>query len=111
MMKAELRNLGRHDQFKTSVLAQAATADWSGGVMENWSNASARWLPNNPIIQQSITPFLVAHPAYTVALGSLLGIEGAQDTTDLTTSKPTLAGVDQTGGVVQLDFDKSISDG
>ncbi len=52
-----------------------------------------------------------AHPAYTVALGSLLGIEAAQDTTDLTTSKPTLAGVDQTGGVVELDFDKSISDG
>jgi hypothetical protein len=52
-----------------------------------------------------------AHPAYTVALGSLLGIEGPQDTTDLTTSKPTLAGVDQTGGVVQLDCDKSISDG
>src|SRR6266705_1062490 len=43
--------------------------------------------------------------------GSLLGIEGPQDTTDLTTSKPTLAGVDQTGGVVELDFDKSISDG
>jgi len=52
-----------------------------------------------------------ARPAYTVALGGLLGIEGAQDTTDLTTSKPALTGVDQTGGVVDLDFDKSISDG
>src|SRR5438445_6126123 len=54
-----------------------------------------------------------AHPAYTVALGSLLGIEGPQDTTDLTTSKPTLAGVDpaRRDGVVELDFDKSISDG
>jgi hypothetical protein len=30
--------------------------------------------------QQSITPFLAAHPAYTVALGNLLGIEGAEDT-------------------------------
>ena len=38
-------------------------------------------------------------------------VECAQDTTDLTTSKPTLAGIDQTGGVVELDFDKSISDG
>jgi len=57
-----------------------------------------------------------AHPAYTVALGSLLGIEGPQDTTDLTTSKPTLTGIDPTRrarreGVVELDFDKSISDG
>ena len=81
-----------HDQFKTSVLAQAASTDWSGGVMKDWSNASAKCLPNNPTLQQSITPFLAAHPAYTVALGSLLGIEGPQDTTDPTTSKPTLAG-------------------
>jgi len=41
--------------------------------------------------------------------GSLLGIEGPQDSTDLTTSKPTLTGVDQTGSVVELDFDKSIA--
>src|SRR6266404_5839303 len=81
----------------------ATVADWSGGVMENWSNG-AGCLPNPPLLQQSITPFLVA-------LGSLLGIEGPQDTTDLTTSKPTLTGIDQTGGVVELDFDKSISDG
>src|SRR6266566_4449352 len=85
----------------------------SGGVMECWNDRAGECLPNNPTFQQSITPFLVAHPAYTVALGSLLGIEGPQDTTDLTTSKPTLAGVDpaRRDGVVELDFDKSISDG
>lgn len=71
--------------------------------MENRRDGG-RCLPNNPPLQHSITPFLAA-------LGSLLGIEGPQDTTDLTTSKATLAGVDQTGGVVELDFDKSISDG
>ena len=40
-------------------------------------------------------------------------VECAQDTTDLTTSKPTLAGIDpaRRDGVVELDFDKSISDG
>jgi len=40
-------------------------------------------------------------------------VEWAQDTTDLTTSKPTLAGIDppRRDGVVELDFDKSISDG
>jgi hypothetical protein len=76
--------------------------------------------------QQSITPFLAAQPAYTVALGipPRRDIEGAEDTclrregngygrqaTDLTTSKPTLSGADQTGGVVELDFDKSVSAG
>jgi hypothetical protein len=44
---------------------------------------------------------------------SVLAIEGAEDTTDLTTSKPTLARADpaRRDGTVQLDFDKSISDG
>jgi hypothetical protein len=56
--------------------------------MECWNDRAGECLPNNPTFQQSITPFLVAHPAYTVALGSLLGIEGPQDTTDLTTPNP-----------------------
>ena len=89
---------------KSDFIPRTDWADWGGGVMENWSNAPAKRLPNTPPLHHSITPFLVA-------LGSLLGIEGPQDTTDLTTSKPTLAGADQTGGVVELDFDKSISDG
>ena len=87
---------------KSGFIPRTGRADWSDG---------ARCLPNTPSIQQSIAPFLPAHPAYTVALGSLLGIEGVQDTTDLTTSKPTLTGIDQTGRVVELDFDKRISDG
>src|SRR3989442_10998203 len=89
---------------KSDFIPRSDKPEWRGGVMENWSSAPSGCLPNNPIIQQSITPFLVA-------LDSLLGIEGPQDTTDLTTSKPTLTGIDQTGGVVELDFDKSISDG
>jgi hypothetical protein len=52
-----------------------------------------------------------AHPNYTVALGEQLGIVGPDDTTDLTTSKPTLSGTDQTGGTVELSFSKSVSDG
>src|SRR5439155_7899465 len=57
LMVATLNNFVWHDQFKTSVLAQAATADWSGGVMENWSDASAKCLPNTPALQHSTTPF------------------------------------------------------
>lgn len=52
-----------------------------------------------------------AHPAYAMALGSQLATERAQDTTDPTTSKPTPTGIDQTDGVVELDFDKNISEG
>ncbi|PKD39395.1 hypothetical protein CWO84_16930 [Methylomonas sp. Kb3] len=52
-----------------------------------------------------------AHPAYSDALGNLLGIIGSEDTTKLTDAKPVLTGVDQTGGVVVLNFVKSKSDG
>jgi hypothetical protein len=52
-----------------------------------------------------------AHPAYTVALGNLLGIIGPEDTTDLTGVPPVISGSDRTGGVVQIDFNKSTSDG
>jgi len=97
-------------------------------VMEFWNDAAKECLPNNPRIQHSITPFPTAPPAYTVALGipPRRDIEGAEDTclrregkgygrqaTDLTASKPTLSGADpaRRDGAVQLDFDKSISDG
>src|SRR6266478_4974957 len=124
-----------HDQFKTSVLAQAATfglvaADTTPITNDNTDiHAKVTSVNSTSAIAtqavadkntsranankhaRALTARIKAHPAYTVALGSLLGIEGPQDTTDLTTSKPTLTGADQTGGVVQLDFDKSISDG
>jgi hypothetical protein len=38
-------------------------------------------------------------------------VEGAQDTTNLSTSKPDFSGKDQTGGTVELQFSKSTSDG
>src|SRR6266581_945668 len=124
-----------HDQFKTSVLAQAATfglvaADTTPITNDNTdihakvtsvnsTSATATQAvadkntsrANANKHARALAARIKAHPAYTVALGSLLGIEGPQDTTDLATSKPTLTGIDQTGGVVELDFDKSISDG
>src|SRR6266404_3598440 len=124
-----------HDQFKTSVLAQAATfglvaADTTPITNDNTdihAKVTNMVTTGNIAIQavadkntsranankhaRALAARIKAHPAYTPALGSLLGVVGAEDTTDLTTSKPTMAGADQTGGVVQLDFDKSISDG
>ena len=51
------------------------------------------------------------HPAYTEALGKRLGIEGAEDTTDMTTAKPTLKGTAILQGHAQIGFDKQKSDG
>jgi len=54
---------------------------------------------------------LKAHKNYTAALGEQLGIEGAEDTTDLTTAKPKLTAVAKLGGQVELQFSKSKADG
>ena len=124
-----------HDRFKTNVLAQAATFGLVAGDTTpittdntdihtkvtnlNSTAAVARQAVADKNLSRAaadkharaLVKRIKAHPAYTVALGNLLGIIGAEDTTDLTTAKPTLTGADQTGGVVELDFDKSLSDG
>jgi hypothetical protein len=51
------------------------------------------------------------HRNYTVALGEQLGIEGPEDTTDLTTAKPKLTGKPLPMGAVEVSFSKSKSDG
>jgi hypothetical protein len=107
IMKAEPGSVVWHDRFKTNVLAQAATADWSGGAMEYWNNAAEECLLNTP----TLTPFLTAHPANTVALGSLLDIIGADDGIDLSSRQPDISGTDRTGGQVEIGFNKLTSDG
>ena len=52
-----------------------------------------------------------AHPAYTPALGKKFGIEGPEDSTDMTTAKPTLKGKVLLQGQSQIGFDKQKSDG
>src|SRR5205814_35278 len=124
--------LAWHDQFKTAVLAQAATfglvaADTTPITTDNTdfhAKMTNRISTANIAFQavadkntsrgtaekhaRALAARVRAHPAYTVALGSLIGIEGAADTRTLTNAQPTLSGVDQTGGTVELDFDKGI---
>ena len=124
-----------HDQFKAGLTAQAATfglteADTAAVASDNAdlrakiaaANAAAaatqRATRDKTAARQAseqrvraLTRRLKAHPAYTPALGAQLGIEGPEDTTDLGTAKPNLTAVDQTGGVVELAFSKSKSDG
>ena len=127
--------LAWHDQFKTGVLAQAATfglvaADTTPITNDNTDfhtkitnlnatsaiakqavadkNISRR---NSEGRARALARRIKAHPAYTVALGSLLGIVGADDATDLTASQPDITGNDRTGGQVEIGFNKLTSDG
>lgn len=124
-----------HDQYKTGVIAQAATvglvaADTTAVTADNTdihakitasvaADASAKQATLNKQVSRetivarvrAMARRIKAHPAYTPAIGAQLGIVGPEDTTNLTTSKPDLSGDDQTGGNVELQFNKSISDG
>ncbi|MEQ1622101.1 MAG: hypothetical protein ABL919_11890 [Methylococcales bacterium] len=52
-----------------------------------------------------------ARSDYNQGLGLQLGIEGAEMSNDLANASPNLSGIDQTGGVVALNFYKNKSDG
>jgi hypothetical protein len=52
-----------------------------------------------------------ARSDYTKGQGAQLGIIGAEHLIDLATSHPELSGIDQTGGLVIINFIKDISDG
>ena len=83
----------------TAAVAKQAVAD---------KNTSRK---NTELRARALARRIKAHPAYTVALGDLLGVEGPEDTTNLATSKPTLAAAAKSGGVVEITFTKSKSDG
>ena len=133
--KQDTDYLAWHDQFKTNVLAQAATfglvagdttpittdnTDYHTKITNlNSTSAVAKQAVADKNISRrnsegrarALARRIKAHPAYTVALGNLLGIVGPEDTTDLTGLAPVISGTDRTGGVVQVDFVKLTSDG
>src|SRR6266566_3789618 len=89
LMKSIVDSIGPawHEQFKTSVLANA----------EKHARALVKRIK--------------AHPAYTAAFGNLLGIVGPEDTTDISTLKPEITGEAKKGGVVEIDFNLANSEG
>lgn len=82
-----------------AALAKQATAD------KNASRDSIESLIRTVVRQ------VKARSDYTKGKGAQLGIEGPENTHDLTISRPDLTGIDQTGGLVALNFNKSNSDG
>src|SRR6266566_2419743 len=124
-----------HDQFKTALLANAATfslvaADTTPVTTDNTDyhtkvtnsvatgNTAKQATADLGISRgnaekraRALAKRIKAHPAYTVAYGHQLGIEGPEDTTDLSTLSPQINGLDKRGGVVEISFNLSVSDG
>ena len=127
--------LGWHDQFKTGVLGNAATfglvaADTTPISTDNTdfhtkmtnlnaAQAAARQAVadkktsrrNSEARARALARRIKAHPAYTAALGNLLGIIGPDDGIDLSGRQPDISADDRTGGQVQINFNKLTSDG
>ncbi|MDD5265875.1 MAG: hypothetical protein PHO08_01935 [Methylococcales bacterium] len=82
-----------------AALGKQATAD------KNASRAIAEALIRAEVRR------IKARSDYTEGKGAHLGIEGPENTYDLSTAHPDLTGIDQTGGVVALSFSKYKSDG
>src|SRR6266568_1770367 len=106
-----------HDQFKTSVLAKAATFSLVAADTTDVTN-------NNTDYHAKVTNQTTTPNAAKQAFGNLLGIGGPEDTclrrerrgygrqaTDISTLKPEITGEDKKGGVVEIDFNLANSEG
>lgn len=124
-----------HDNFKTQVVALAATfglvaADTDALTATNTdlhtkfntaqaakATAQAKNTEKSATFKTGVNSAralanrIKTHPAYTEAFGQQLGVVGPEDTTDLTQEKPTLKAVAVNPGSVTVGFTKSVSSG
>jgi hypothetical protein len=124
-----------HDNFKTALLANAATFGLVAGdttpitadntdihakiVSLTVAKAAQKAATDAKNLSRvgaeararAIARRVKSHPAYTPTLGATLGIIGADSTVDLNTAKPDIKGRDMDNGHVEIQFKKSISDG
>lgn len=90
----------------------AATAASSASAMAQQATAARKTARRN--VEDNVRPLVrkwKANGAYTVSMGEQLGVEGPEDTIDMAAAKPKLTGKAQPHGVVELQFNKSKSDG
>ncbi|MBD9358404.1 hypothetical protein [Methylomonas albis] len=99
----ERDNLELHDRISAGSAASAAARQATAAKTASVNNVEGN--------TRALVRRVKAHPAYSDAMGNFLGVIGAEDTIKLSEAKPVLTGVDQTGGVVVLNFIKSKSDG
>ena len=135
LKKTEADYLGQHDAWKTAAHAVGATvgisaADLTAIDADNTtlhtdiaaSNAADALAQQKTQTKQATVKAVKARhrakaqqtkqdPHYTPALGEQMKIVGNEDSTDLTTSKPTLTVKALPHGAAEAGFDKSLSQG
>jgi hypothetical protein len=127
--------LAWHDNFKTQILANAATLGLTAGdtapITADNTDLHTKFAANTAAQAAAsaaadaknmsrlgadararlVTKKAKASSGMTPAIADSLGIVGPEDSTDLNTSAPELTGVDKGGGIVELQFKKGPSEG
>jgi hypothetical protein len=96
-------NAALHGKFTAAATvdnaAKAAHADLNNAIATSQANARA------------LAQRIKASTGYTMTLGDQLGIEGAEDSTDLTQQKPALNANPKSGGAVEVAIHKNGAEG
>ncbi|HTA94687.1 MAG TPA: hypothetical protein VK769_01040 [Verrucomicrobiae bacterium] len=89
-------------------MTAATTADNASKAAHTALNGS---IGNSQKNARALAQRIKKSTAYTVAVGDILGIEGAEDSVDMSQQKPTLDTTAQSAGVVQIGFNKMDAEG
>lgn len=135
LKQIEADYLGQHDQFKAAAHEVGASVGFTAGdltaidadnaalraaiaassaadaLAQTKTEAKKTVVKGVKTRHRALAQQAKKNSGYTPALGEQLKIVGAEDSTDLTTAKPTLTGKALPHGAAEAGFNKSISDG
>ncbi|MBI3877534.1 MAG: hypothetical protein HY300_16510 [Verrucomicrobia bacterium] len=135
LKKVEADYLGQHDQFKAAahdvganvgftaadltaidgdnsdLHAAISASNIADAVAQQKTKAKQTTIKNAKARHRALAQQAKKNPNYTPAIGEQMKIEGEEDTTDLSNSKPTLTGKALPHSAVNVGFDKGRSHG
>jgi hypothetical protein len=89
-------------------MTTATTADNAGKAAHTDLNVSIASSQKNA---RALAQRIKKSTTYTTAIGDTLGIEGVEDSVDMSQQKPTLTADAELGGVVEIGFNKMSAEG
>ncbi len=105
---ADLSNLNDDNSALHEVLTLTNAADAAARQVKAQKNTTRRATEQRA---RTLAKRVKLHANYTTALGQQLGIEGPEDTTDMSTARPTLTITVMPHGSCQIGFPKLKADG
>jgi hypothetical protein len=105
---ADMTMLAADNADLHAKMTAATNADNASKVAHTALNAS---IGNSQKNARALAQRIKKSTTYTTAIGDTLGIEGAEDSVDMSQQKPTLDATPDIGGVVEIGFNKMDAEG